>query len=212
MRPFSAQNLSQNTRSPACPWQGNCTGQRHSETSSVLHRPGNPPPLQLLLGLVPLCCHAQLLDSLTVLPPTSSVPGMATHRAPVSPSALNERGTCCLAALELPLSQCLCSSQERDCLRVRWPWSQGDNFAQLVDRLQKIQCVFTSLLSANDQTIVTVYKVCKSLRGMPDLVRILRLRRPVQSALSTVEQRPRFRTSWSPLPAARHTHCALHPR
>ena len=56
--------------------------------------------------------------------------------------------------------------------------------------------------------------------GMPSLVRILRLRRPVQSALSSA----RFRTSSfaifhtyrplltrSPLPAAGHTHCALHP-
>ena len=36
----------------ACLCQGDRIGQRHSETSSVLRRPGNPPHLQLVLGLV----------------------------------------------------------------------------------------------------------------------------------------------------------------
>ena len=65
----------QNTRSLSCPWQGNRTGLRHSERLQFFTDQG----ILLLFSFFWGSCHfavlRNLLDSLTLLPRTSSVPG-----------------------------------------------------------------------------------------------------------------------------------------
>ena len=60
------------------------------------------------------------LISLALGPPGSSLPGVATHRALVSPSAFEARETCCWSCSYSisPLSQGQCSTQETDCPRL----------------------------------------------------------------------------------------------
>ena len=49
----------------------------------------------LFRRLAPFCCSAQLADLTCLKPPASSVPGVATPRASVSPTTFRARETCC---------------------------------------------------------------------------------------------------------------------